>query len=374
MHSWDKIKICFIAPKAYPLFNPDAKNVKDPFGGAEVDLYLLALELAKDKNFEVSFITADYGQKQVETIQNVKVIKSLDFDENPVKGVIRIWQAMKRANADIYVLKTASPGVPLVAFFCWLHHRAFVYRTAHERECNGTYIKEHTVLGPAFKLSLRTAKLVFTQNATDKEDLKRTTGVSSIFIRNAHYISDLSKKNRDIILWVGRSTPVKRPELFIDLAEQINNEKFVMVCPRALGDEKYERLTSRAGTVGNLEFVEQLPFHRINEFFQRAKIFVCTSTAEGFPNTYIQACANTVPILSLNVNPDGFLDEYNCGICCNNDTELLCNSLKFLLEQERYLQLGRNARKYAEEHHDITKIVERYKKTFMKLAQNLTCD
>jgi hypothetical protein len=33
-----KIKVCFVAPKAYLLFNPDAKNVKNPFGGSEVDL------------------------------------------------------------------------------------------------------------------------------------------------------------------------------------------------------------------------------------------------------------------------------------------------------------------------------------------------
>jgi hypothetical protein len=38
------IRICFIILRAYPIFNPD---VKDVIGGAEVDLYLLATELAK---------------------------------------------------------------------------------------------------------------------------------------------------------------------------------------------------------------------------------------------------------------------------------------------------------------------------------------
>ncbi len=52
------IRVCFISPKAYPLFNP---NVEAVFGGAEVDLYYLATELAKDDSFTVSFITADYG-------------------------------------------------------------------------------------------------------------------------------------------------------------------------------------------------------------------------------------------------------------------------------------------------------------------------
>ena len=62
------IRVCFIAPKAYPLFNPAVKGV---LGGAEVDLYFLATELAKDKNFVVTFITADYGQEETETIEGV---------------------------------------------------------------------------------------------------------------------------------------------------------------------------------------------------------------------------------------------------------------------------------------------------------------
>lgn len=51
------IRVCFIILNAYPLFNLE---VKDVIGGAEVDLYLLATELAKDKNFQVCFVMGDY--------------------------------------------------------------------------------------------------------------------------------------------------------------------------------------------------------------------------------------------------------------------------------------------------------------------------
>jgi len=96
------IRICFIAPKAYPLFNPDVKKV---FGGAEVDLYFLATELAKDENFAVSCITADYGQEDFETIENVRIIKSVDFNKNPLIGAIKVWQAMQAADSQIYFQK-----------------------------------------------------------------------------------------------------------------------------------------------------------------------------------------------------------------------------------------------------------------------------
>ena len=69
-----KLRVCLVSPKAYPLFNHD---IKATFGGAEVDLYYLGTELAKDQGFKVSFITADYGQGQIENHENADVIKSL---------------------------------------------------------------------------------------------------------------------------------------------------------------------------------------------------------------------------------------------------------------------------------------------------------
>ncbi len=140
------IRVCFVSPKAYPLFNEAVDGV---FGGAEVDLYYLATELAKDEGFDVSFIVADYGQADVETIENVTVIKSLDFGKSALNGAWQIWRALQQGNADIYMLETASPGVPLVAWFCKLKGKAFVYRTASKLECNGIYIKQNFFLGKA---------------------------------------------------------------------------------------------------------------------------------------------------------------------------------------------------------------------------------
>jgi len=361
------IRVCFIAPKAYPLFNPTVKKV---FGGAEVDLYFLATELAKDENFVVSFITADYGQKQAETIKNVKVIKSLSFKENPLAGAIKVWRAMQRSQADIYLLKTASPGVPLAAFFCLVHHRVFAYRTASIRECDGTYLKEHCFLGRAFAWSLRRAKAVLVQNAIDEENLARTIHVPAMVIPNGHRLTEPSWAKRDIVLWIGRSATVKRPELFIDLAEKMPGKHFTMICQHATGDDRYGELVERAGRVKNLEFIERVGFDEVESYFQRAKVFVNTSESEGFPNTFIQACNFAVPILSLNVNPDDFLYKYNCGVACDSNWEKLVDSLKCMLEESRYMNMGTNARKYVEEHHDITKIVEQYKKLFVQAVEN----
>lgn len=358
-------KISFIAPKAYPLFNP---NVKELFGGAEVDLYLLATELAKDENFEVSFITADYGQGKIEVIKGIRIIKSVDFKKNPLNGAVRVWRAMRTANAQIYFQEAASWGTFLVSLFCKLHKRIFIYRTASQRECDGTYLRQHYFAGKSFCWSLRNAAQVIVQNETDQKDLEQTTGVNSIVIPNAHHLPVLSGNERNTILWVGRSVAIKRPGLFIDLAEKIPDERFTMICQRATGDKKYEELAGRAKAVENLEFVGRVAFDEIENYFRRAKVFVNTSSSEGFPNTFIQACNCGTPILSLNVNPDGFLEKHKCGICADSDWDEFISQLKILLKPEERERYGENARRYAEENHNIEKIVEKYKNMFARLS------
>jgi len=334
-----------------------------------MDLYLLATELAKDKYFAVSFITADYGQAGTETFAGVRVIKSLDFKRNPLTCAIKVWRAMHIADAQIYFQEVASWGTFLVALFCTLHKRIFVYRTASQSECDGTYLRRHYFAGKAFRWSLRKAAQVMVQNETDQKDLKQTAGICSQVMACGHQLPILSDRKRDIILWVGRSAKIKRPELFIELAEQTPNERFTMICQRATGDRNYEELVGQAKKVKNLEFIKRVEFDEIENYFARAKFFVCTSKGEGFPNTYIEACKNGTPILSLNVNPDNFLNRFNCGICTDDDWERFVRQLRTMLESEKLREYGRNARKYAEQRHDIKNIINRYKELFKGLVK-----
>jgi glycosyltransferase involved in cell wall biosynthesis len=360
------IRICFIILRAYPLFNPDAKGV---IGGAEVDLYLLSTELAKDKNFDISFVVGDYGQKPIEVRENVTIIKSVDVNKNLFLGSWRIWRALRRANAHIYIGKAFSLSTFLQAFFCRIHKRKYIYRTAHSNECDGTYIGKHPVRGKAVIWALRTAYKVFTQNHTDAKNLVNTVNIHSDVIRNGCRLKSLHQTTRDIILWAGRSGPLKKPYLFLDLARQMPELSFIMICQRNVGDMNYDSLVKEAGKVDNLQLLRRVPYHEIEDYFERARVFVSTSDAEGFPNTFIQACKCATPILSLNVNPDGFLDKYKCGMCANGDRELFVEMLKKLLVTETAENLGNNARKYVEEHHDITKIAEQYKSSLTQIAQ-----
>jgi glycosyltransferase involved in cell wall biosynthesis len=359
-----RLKVCFIAPKTYPIFNP---AVGDYFGGANVDLYYLSTEITKDQHFESSFIVADYSQQDGEVIEGVKLFKALDFSKGALSGMTRTWQALNRADADIYMMKCASAGVALVTLFCKLHKRKFIYRLASALESDGTYIKQNLVVGRLFAWSLRKAAMVFAQNAVDAENLKRTTGIEATVIPNGHRIPAMEKHKRDTILWVGRDVAIKNPERFLELAKALPNEHFTIVCQTPNNDRHYAELIAKAATTPNLQFIRHVPFNQIDAYFQRAKVLVNTSDSEGFPNTFIQACKAGTAILSFNVNPDGFLDTHGCGLYCDGDITLLVSNLRYMLENERFIEFGIKARRYVEQYHDITRIAEQYKRLFQNL-------
>jgi glycosyltransferase involved in cell wall biosynthesis len=362
-----QINICFISLSGYLVFSRSKDGVQ---GGAEVDTYMLSTELAKDKQFKVSLITGDFGQNEVESFENVTIYKTAKLS-SPVKAVRSIWRAMQKANADIYFKKGASFVTALIALFCRIKGRFFMLRTAQDIECNGVYIREKWLRGKAFKWTLKQAKHVFVQNDSNKSHLKETVGISATVIPNGHRMISQSEQQRKFILWAGRSTRVKMPEYFIRLAKEIPSEQFIMICQQASDDNDttYRNLVEKAKLVANLKFIERVPFHEIMDFFQSAKVFVNTSETEGFPNVFIQSCLSGTPILSLNVNPDDFLNKYKCGLCANGDWQIFKEMLVQLLEPENMKQYGENGRRYAIENHDIKNIIEKYKIIFIQNTQ-----
>ncbi|NJO88110.1 MAG: glycosyltransferase [Chloroflexia bacterium] len=145
---------------------------------------------------------------------------------------------------------------------------------------------------------------------------------------------------KNCILWVSRFQGWKQPDLFIELAEKIPDERFWMICPPPKGKEieNWEKLKSRAILLPNLQFIDYVPFSQIQDYFNKAFVLVNTSRAEGFPNTFLQAAQGRAAIVSLAVNPGDFISKYDCGVFCENDFDLLVKNLAGLVKNKKLLQ------------------------------------
>lgn len=374
------VRVCFISLSAYHLFNP---GIRSEFGGAELQLYYLATELAKDPQFEIIFVTSDFGQPDIEVRVGVKLYKLFSPPKKPryirtIIEYIRLWLLLKKINADVYIQRAAGIITGWIALFCRLNRKKFIYMTAHDNDvvANKKPIwMPRGIMGDiiwwGFKKGLKMTDLVMVQHQTQKENLKRYYKREGYIRPSAHRIPEIrGQSNKECILWVARCEGWKQPEFFLELAEAFPEERFMMVCPASNDAGYFKKIKGLAAQLSNLKFVDYVPFNEIDDFFLGAKIFVNTSKDEGFPNTYIQALKSGTPIISLNVNPDEMLEKYNIGRCARGDHNQLGKYLKGLLnDKELWQVMLENAYKYAKNNHDIQKIIEEDKEIIFKIIK-----
>lgn len=356
-------RICFVGFYAWPLFRPARTG---DFGGAEVQLYTLARELARDPGFRVDFIVRDENGGS-ETIDGVTVHK-LPLLRQP--GVRRrltyaagLWRLLRAIGPDVVVQRAAGSQTTLLGIYCALYRKRFVYMIAHdsdvELEMPPWFPGSATWL--AYRLGLRLADQVIAQHERQRQRLLDNYGKAGIVRPCALEAGDVAPADeRRKILWVARCERIKQPEMFIALAQALPREPFVMVCPPAAsGIDYFESIRSQALELPNMTFVEYVPFAEIGAYFRAARVFVNTSTQEGFPNTFVQAWMHGTPVVSLSVDPGGLMARHGLGIACDGSQAALEQAVSSLLaDRLLWERLSLNASAYAREHHDIRRQVE----------------
>ncbi|MDD4381949.1 MAG: glycosyltransferase family 4 protein [Candidatus Dojkabacteria bacterium] len=351
-------KILIIAPKAYHLFDKQSSNTA--FGGAEIQLFLLGKELHR-LGYKTNFLVGDFGQKEKE-FNGIKIYKSFKMTDSPFKKLFVFRKKLLSLDYDVYIQRALSYISPLLSVIFKRRKKKFIYMVAHDSEVDGSHPITKSIFGKLLANVLwKNAFLVIAQNKYQYDKLKNICN-NLIIVKNLHEIpkgSSDRKVDKGYLLWVGRSVGWKRPELFLKLSKELPNEKFVFVLNKANeGDKDYEKLKQDALQNKNIIFLESIPYCNISKLYKDAKIFVSTSKKEGFPNTFIDAGVWGVPIASLSVDPDDFIQGGKCGIYGNNDWEVFINEIKKILKDEKlYKEYSGNIYKYMKSNHDLNKNV-----------------
>ena len=298
-----KPHVCFVAPTIWPVFSGDPNN--DMVGGAEVQQAILARSLAA-AGYRVSLICMDHGQPDGSVIDGVTVYRA----HTPGGGlpVLRylhprltsLWQAMQRADADIYYQRSAGMLTGVVAAFCSRHERRFIYAAASDRDflpdLPGIRYGRDKWL---FRRGVRQADAVVVQSERQMQACQSAYGRSATVVRSCHVPpAPAAPAENGYVLWAGSVKALKRPELFLQLARMLPQVRFRMV-GGGQGTPVYEAMADEAATLPNVEFLGFIPYQQIQPQFDGARLFVNTSEWEGFPNTFLQAWARAVPAVSF---------------------------------------------------------------------------
>jgi glycosyltransferase involved in cell wall biosynthesis len=364
------LKLCFISPLGYGLYRPESEQ---PFGGAEVQFFLLSHEVAADPDFQVTVLTTVGGEPGAEQRGRLTLIKRLGRGRlsAEAKGSLRgyaeafadMHRTLRAIDADVYFHAGAGVEVGAYALICRSLRRRFVFVVASSADLAQ---EPRLVKGPLrwlYPLGLRMADAIVCRTGEQCSAVRERCGRDGVVIRTGHSLptpTAAAPAAKTTILWVGRMHPLKQPELFLDLAERLPKERFAMAVSR---DEAHRELLqavrSRASRLPNLSLLEDVPWSRIGRCFEEAKLFVNTSTYEGFPNTFVQAALHGAPILSWTVDPDRVLTRHRIGFCAGGSFERLAAALEDLCANDPLrAELARQARIYASQHHDLGRAAE----------------
>lgn len=360
-----QIEICFVSLYSSSILFNIFNNYGD-YGGAEVQQIELANELRR-LGYKISFICFS-KERQHNNFNIIPIVKKVNFFY-PLITYYSIWKALKKINPDFFVHRSQSPGI--VSFFSCLHDGFSIKMISSDAELTGKSLVYQSSIYNFINNFLNHIDIYFSdiivcQNSYQKNYLKTKFHIDGIIINNAFKIPNTKIEKKEYILWVGTIRKIKNPDIFLDLAKKIPNEKFIMIGGMGKDSGLYDLIRNKASSIPNLTFKGFIPRHEIYEYYQKSKILVSTSEIEGFPNIFIEAWIHSVPVISLYVNPDNILTEKNLGFHSKNFEQLVKDTLYLSKNHSKCKSIGRAARKYIEEKHDIEKIANEYKELIIK--------
>ena len=364
------LKICVLSEYAYSLLS----GITNEIGGAELQMTMLAKALVK-KSYDVSFVS--FGNSPYFTqINGLNVYNPFDIQNNGYNylkptNMVSLFKTLRKIDADIYIQRGVTPLTGLVAFFCKLNKKKFIYSVASDAAVS-SYLNIETIQDIekiVYKTGVRLSNEIVCQSNVQR-DLLNKRGKKSVLIKNAYIPPSLSHGNEDEVrsIWVGRTVKEKRPDLYLRLAEKIPEYKFLMVgAPSTKDCEYYKFIKKEAEKINNLQFLGFVPHNKINEYYSKSAVLINTSPGEGFPNTFLEAWGNSIPVVSF-VNPDNIISNNKLGICVNNFDEMVENTIKLLENKDLRIEMGSNGRNYVLNEHSFDNVLDSYERLFEKLV------
>lgn len=361
-----QISIAFILNRGYSLFHPECK---DTYGGAQLDMYLLGQACHK-AGYRVSYAFLDCGQKANETTPegiNLYATYAPRTDHGSMilqflSASARLWHTAKSMNADVYCLEGANFEVFIIGLYCRMLGKKMIFRIASSIEANGRYRKENPLQGILYELGLRLASYIIVQTQEQHDALLRQ-GFKTTIIPNGYPASQHTATENGPILWVGRLIKIKRPDLFLDLAQQMPQQQFVMIGPMESIDQEYaQAILTRVTSLNNVRYFSKVDFRAIDDYFQRSSLLVNSSEYEGFPLTFLQAMRVGLPIMSFQVNPDNIVSETGGSVV--HDITSAISAIRALHRDDRWKQNGERAKTIFQKRFSMDLIFPKYQSLF----------
>ena len=337
-------------------------------GGQQYQEKCILEELVKDNSLEIIFlarrINPEYMPKgyKIRKISDLNYIRRFSF----MFDYRKLNKLLMSINPDFIYQRGLQPYTGFAAHYAKRNNCKLTFHVAHDFDVQPSkYLSrskfrlKEQIEKKIGEYGLQNASKVITQTRQQRDLLKQNYEIDAdVVVQNFHPkpIENIVKKEVPIkIVWVANFKPFKQPEIFVKLVEELQlyqDIEFIMI-GRPGPSKKYNKLHQKIKSISNLKYLNELPLEEVNKILLSSHIFVNTSKAEGFANTFIQAWMRKVPVVSLNVNTDDNFDNQKIGIFGKSYEGLKAGVEKLIKDKVLRERMGCDAQKYAFEHHTV---------------------
>lgn len=316
-HRYD---VTIYAPFAGHLYVPGSAKQS---GGAETQMRELARTLTR-LGLRVCHVVFDY-EGLPESSEGIDLVTQPpdEYNRNLVPYSRSIVRALARADAPVYVQRTAGFETGVAAAFTRARGRSLVFSASSDTDLRAKPPLPTPLSLLAFRFGRRAARALVAQT----DDQVRIAGEQ--LDRTPELIRSLCEPvppagvEPEAFLWIGGLIDYKDPMAYVALAERLPEARFWMIGTdrgpdwQSLSDEVH----AAAERLPNLELLAPRSREQVLELYPRAVAVVNTSLFEGFPNTFMEGWARGAPALSLRVDPDGMIERHGLGAAAGGSAE-----------------------------------------------------
>jgi glycosyltransferase involved in cell wall biosynthesis len=283
-----------------------------------------------------------------------------------VTEVGRMWQALKEADAETYVIRgPASPEVGLAALFCRARRRKLVFCSSNPSDFTFDRLAHRRLRLRLYQLGVEMAEAVVVQTPEQLGLASRAFPRLPRLVEIPSFAEpvDSGPSEPQAFLWIGGLIPLKQPLRYAELARALPEARFWMIAvedsetPADLAAE----LRDIARALPNLDLLEPRAHSETMKCMSQAVASVSTSREEGMPNIFLEAWARGVPALSLHVDPDGRIAERKLGVSAGGSWErFVAGARELWHSRPSRAALSRRTRAYIEDVHSFAGVTRRW--------------
>lgn len=346
------------------------------YGGYGYSARTLAKELVR-QGVEVTVITPRHpGQMPVERLDGVRV---LAFDDS-VWGRLKSIQLYRSLRCDLYVFWGDPVFVHYLLGLLFAPGKRFVLLQDPWTKMDWVRAFQRGILRPNLpkrmyvlslqpllvRICLRRADEVAIMHTSLKDKARVAYGIKpperelrAIAVNLPTH--DFKKSESPVVCYVARWDRVKGLDNFVALARSFPSVKFIAI-GKALERGPSKLFFDRAKEVKNLDLRGFVSESEKLDLLEKSWVLVSPSYHEGVPFALIEALSRRCAILST-VNPGGIVERFGFW-ARDGDLE---SGLRFLLESNKWLNLGKEGQEYVKKEWEMQKVARSHVTEYSRL-------